>query len=99
MVRGPMMAEVTAGCATAKAMARWGIEIPTMSYTYDLGATWRHQIVLEQVLGDHPLPQPECLTGQGDNPIEYYDPDDPADPVPFDVTGAVCRDRHFPAPA
>jgi hypothetical protein len=22
---------------------------------------------------------------QGDNPIEYYDPDDPADPVHFDV--------------
>ncbi len=58
----------------------------TMSYTYDLGATWRHQIVLEKVLDDHPLPHPECLTGQGDNPIEYYDPDDPEDPVPFDVT-------------
>ena len=57
----------------------------TMSYTYDLGATWRHQIVLEKVLDDHPLPHPECLTGQGDNPIEYYDPDDPADPVHFDV--------------
>jgi hypothetical protein len=57
----------------------------TMSYTYDLGATWRHQIVLEKVLDEHPLPHPECLTGQGDNPIEYYDPDDPADPVPFDV--------------
>jgi hypothetical protein len=56
----------------------------TMSYTYDLGATWRHQIVLEKVLDDHPLPHPECRTGQGDNPIEYYDPDDPADPVPFD---------------
>lgn len=58
----------------------------SMSYTYDLGATWRHQIVLEKVLDDHPLPHPECLTGQGDNPIEYYDPDDPDDPVPFDVT-------------
>ncbi|MGH3621557.1 MAG: plasmid pRiA4b ORF-3 family protein, partial [Sciscionella sp.] len=56
----------------------------TMSYTYDLGAGWRHEIVLEKVLREHPLPQPECLTGQGDNPIEHYDPDDPADPVPFD---------------
>ena len=51
----------------------------TMSYTYDLGASWRHEIVLEKVLGEHPLPQPECLTGQGDNP------DYPADPVPFDA--------------
>ncbi|MEC3978733.1 plasmid pRiA4b ORF-3 family protein [Amycolatopsis sp. H20-H5] len=58
----------------------------TMSYTYDLGATWRHQIVLEKVLDDHPLSHPECLIGQGDHPIEYYDPDDPTDPVPFDVT-------------
>jgi hypothetical protein len=58
----------------------------TMSYTYDLGATWRHQIVLEKILDEHSLPHPECLTGQGDNPIEYYDPDDPEDPVPFDVT-------------
>lgn len=58
----------------------------TVSYTYDLGATWRHEIVLEKVRDDHALPHPECLTGQGDNPIEYYDPDDPTDPVPFDVT-------------
>jgi pRiA4b ORF-3-like protein len=57
----------------------------TMSYTYDLGARWRHEIVLERVLDGHPLPQPECLTGQGDNPIEYYDPDDPEDAVPFDA--------------
>ncbi len=27
-VRGPMMAEVTAGCATVKAVARWGRDIP-----------------------------------------------------------------------
>jgi Plasmid pRiA4b ORF-3-like protein len=57
----------------------------TMSYTYDLGARWRHEIVLERVLDGHPLSQPECLTGLGDNPIEYYDPDDPEDAVPFDA--------------
>ena len=57
----------------------------TMSYTYDLGASWRHEIVLEKVRDDHPLPQPECVTGRGHNPIEYYDPDDPADPVPLDA--------------
>jgi Plasmid pRiA4b ORF-3-like protein len=63
----------------------------TMPYTYDLGATWRHEIVLEKVHDDHPLPHPECLTGQGDNPIEYYDPDDPADPVPFDAAAINKR--------
>ncbi len=57
----------------------------TVSYTYDLGATWRHEIVLEKVLEDHPLSHPECVSSQGDNPIEYYDPDDPQDPVPFDA--------------
>jgi hypothetical protein len=57
----------------------------TISHTYDLGASWKHEIVLEKVLHDHPLPQPECVTGKGDNPIEYYDPDDPEEPVPFDA--------------
>jgi len=56
----------------------------TMSYTYDLGASWRHEILLEKVL-DEQVRQPECVAGRGDNPIEYYDPDDPADPVPFDA--------------
>jgi hypothetical protein len=56
-----------------------------MSYTYDFGAAWQHEVVLEKVLADHPLAHPECLTGEGDNPIEYYDPDDPEDPVPFDA--------------
>jgi hypothetical protein len=41
--------------------------------------------VLEKVLRDHPLPRPECVAGKGDHPIEYYDPDEPEDPVPFDA--------------
>jgi hypothetical protein len=57
----------------------------TISYTYDLGAEWRHEIMLEKVLRDHPLPRPECVAGKGDHPIEYYDPDEPEDPVPFDA--------------
>lgn len=60
----------------------------TVSYVYDLGAEWRHEIVLEKVLEDHPLPHPECVASQGDNPIEYYDPDYPEDPVPFDAVAA-----------
>jgi hypothetical protein len=57
----------------------------TMPYIYDLGRTWRHEIVLEKILADHPLAHPEVLTGEGDNPIEYYNPDEPEDAVPFDV--------------
>lgn len=57
----------------------------TISHTYDLGASWKHEIVLEKVLHEHPLPQPECVAGNGDNPIEYYDPDEPEEPVPFDA--------------
>ncbi|MGH3433302.1 MAG: hypothetical protein ACRDQB_10750 [Thermocrispum sp.] len=49
--------------------------------------------MLEQVLDDHPLPQPECLTGQGDNPVEYYHPNGPADPAPFDAA-AINRRLH-----
>ena len=59
----------------------------TISHIYDLGASWKHEILLEKVVHDQPLPQPECVTGKGDNPIEYYDPDDPdnsEEPVPFD---------------
>jgi hypothetical protein len=33
----------------------------------------------------------ECLSGQGDNPIEYYDPDEQADPVPLDVAAINKR--------
>lgn len=54
----------------------------TISHTYDLGASSKHEIALEKVLHDHPLPQPECVTGKGNNPIEYYDPEEP---VPFDA--------------
>jgi hypothetical protein len=57
----------------------------TISHTYDLGAEWRHEITLEKVLDDHPLPRPECVGGKGGDPIEYYDPDDPEEPAPFDL--------------
>jgi hypothetical protein len=56
-----------------------------VSYTYDLGARWKHEIVLEKVLHERPLTHPECLTGKGDNPIEYYNLDYPEEPVLFDA--------------
>jgi hypothetical protein len=57
----------------------------TISHTYDLGACWRHEITLEKVLDDQPLSRPECVGGKGGDPIEYYDPDDPEEPGPFDA--------------
>lgn len=65
-----------------------------ISHTYDLGASWQHEILLEKVLDEHPEP-PECVAGQGDNPIEYYDPDDPTDPVPFNAEAINKRLRQL----
>ena len=31
------------------------------------------------------------MGGKGANPIEYYDPDDPEDPVPFDADAIGLR--------
>lgn len=59
-----------------------------MSYTYDLGGNWRHEILLEKVLHEH-LRQPQCVAGRDDNSIEYYDPEDPAAPVPFDTESII----------
>ncbi|MFC4854596.1 plasmid pRiA4b ORF-3 family protein [Actinophytocola glycyrrhizae] len=68
-----------------------------ISHTYDMGACWQHEIVLEKVLDDHPLPYPECVAGTGDNPIEYYDPDDPEEPSPFDIEAVDKRLRKLVA--
>ncbi|XVQ85380.1 plasmid pRiA4b ORF-3 family protein [Microbispora siamensis] len=54
-----------------------------LSYTYDLGDCWRHEIVLEKIL-DQEIDVPLCVDGRGDNPIEDYNPDYPENPVPFD---------------
>ncbi len=55
----------------------------TISHTYDLGARWQHEIMLEQILHEQDLPQAECVAGKGGDPIEYYDPEDPEEPAPF----------------
>lgn len=65
----------------------------TISQTYDLGACWQHEIMLEKVLNDHPLQRVECVAGEGGDPIEYYDPDDPEEPAPFDLAAINERLR------
>ncbi len=54
-----------------------------ITYIYDLGDCWTHEILLESVQ-ELPPAHPVCTAGRGDNPIEHYHPDYPEDPIPFD---------------
>jgi Plasmid pRiA4b ORF-3-like protein len=57
-----------------------------ISYTYDLGACWEHEIILEQTLARDPNQDyPVCVAYKGDSPVEYWSEDDPGEPVPFDM--------------
>ena len=60
-----------------------------ISYTYDFGACWEHEITLEQTLfGDSAQDYPVCVAYKGDSPVEYWSEDDPEEPEPFDLAGA-----------
>jgi len=55
-----------------------------ITYTYDLGACWEHEITLEQTLPrDHGQDYPVCVEYRGDSPVEYWSEDDPVEPEPF----------------
>lgn len=57
-----------------------------ISYTYDLGACWEHEIALEQTLPrDRGQDYPVCVAYKGDSPVEYWAGDDPGEPEPFDL--------------
>lgn len=58
----------------------------TITYCYDFGADWYHDITRERVLDlDADTTYPVCVTGVGDFPIEYWSEEDPdPEPVPFD---------------
>ena len=57
-----------------------------ISYTYDLGACWGHEITLEQTLPrDRGQDYPVCVAYKGDSPVEYWCEDDPEEPEPFDL--------------
>ena len=57
-----------------------------ISYTYDLGACWEHEIALEQMLArDRGQDYPVCVAYKGDSPVEYWCEDDPEEPEPFDL--------------
>ena len=55
-----------------------------ITYTYDLGAEWEHEITLEKTLPRDPRQDyAVCLAFRGDSPVEYWSEDDPAEPEPF----------------
>lgn len=57
-----------------------------ISYTYDLGACWEHEITLEHTLPrDQGQDYPACVAYRGDSPVEYWSEDDPEEPDPFDL--------------
>jgi hypothetical protein len=60
-----------------------------VTYTYDLGACWEHEITLERTLPrDHGQDYPVCVEFRGDPPVEYWSEDDPAEPEPFGLAEA-----------
>ncbi|MGH3898882.1 MAG: plasmid pRiA4b ORF-3 family protein [Pseudonocardiaceae bacterium] len=58
----------------------------TITYRYDFGASWYHDITLEKMLDlDTDTTYPVCVTGRGDYPIEYWTEEkDDQEPIPFD---------------
>lgn len=55
-------------------------------YEYDFGAGWVHEITRagsSRLTPDEAVPR--CLSFSGDNPVEYWNEDEPADPEPFDM--------------
>lgn len=57
-----------------------------ITYCYDFGAGWDHDITFERVLDlKVGTTYPVCVTGRGDFPLEYWtDEDDDQEPIPFD---------------
>jgi len=58
-----------------------------LTYTYDLGARWEHEIVLDKLVPTTPgRPGPWCVAFAGDNPLEYpVLEDDDGNPIPDPV--------------
>ncbi len=58
-----------------------------ITYTYDLGACWEHEITLQKTLPrEDGQDYPVCVEFRGDSPVEYWSEDDPAEPEPFGLT-------------
>ena len=58
----------------------------TMRYVYDLGDWWEHQITVERIMDtEEPGCTPVCVGGQGDAPVEDWNPEYDRGSTPFDV--------------
>jgi Plasmid pRiA4b ORF-3-like protein len=59
-----------------------------ITYEYDFGASWIHEIALQKKVAREPgAGYPFCVKYSGDSPIEYpdYDSDEEQQPEPFDL--------------
>ena len=57
-----------------------------ITYTYDLGACWEHEITLERTLeGDPGRDYPVCVEFKGGSPVEYWSDDEPEESRPFSL--------------
>ncbi len=55
----------------------------SLSYTYDLGDCWRHEITCQKILAGGPgTAYPVCTAGQGDSPVEDSAPEHVYGPYP-----------------
>jgi hypothetical protein len=65
-------------------------------YEYDFGAGWVHEVTRtgssRLALGEA---VPRCLSFSGDNPVEYWNEDEPVNPAPFNMAkvNAALADR------
>lgn len=56
-----------------------------LTYTYDFGAWWEHEVTLKRTLArDRGQNYPVCVAYEGDSPVEYWSDDDPVECEPFD---------------
>jgi hypothetical protein len=65
-----------------------------ISYEYDFGASWIHEIVLQKKVPREPgVSYPFCVKYSGDSPVEYpdYDGEDEQQPEPFDLEAVNRR--------
>ena len=63
----------------------------SMSYVYDMGDWWEHQISVEKIIESGGLAGPRCTDGQGDAPVEDWSPDCGREPTPFDIAAINRR--------
>lgn len=59
---------IPSGLITLADLATLGVR--ELSYRYDLGDCWDHEIIVESILPPGEVVQPECLAGRGVTPAE-----------------------------